>query len=395
MNDLKGSIDLLFFIWIGLGLIVFGTPALYFVYMRRISSKPWNLEIDSTYQPSVSIIVPVYNEGRIIQYKLRNLASLDYPKALMQLIVVDSASSDDSAKQIEEFKAKNNDLDITVITESERRGKSRALNLALQHSKGQVVIVSDTDCFWPRDMLKKALPYLADERVGAIAGQEKLLNPQQSWVTKTEDVFRESMFKIQLGESKLYSTVQFEGGFGAYERGALDGFDVETGSDDSGTAFNLVQKGLRTVVLPQATFYTFFPSTWKGKMTIKVRRTKQLMQIWTKSFGLFLKGRLVLPKRIFLPSAFLLLVNPILFAAFVLASVMLWVQFPLLVSVPLVLLVIPKTRVYLVEILQDNLIALLAMIENASRKRSVIWRKAEDSRKDFDVGALKSRGLIS
>lgn len=365
------------------------------MYMKRNSSKPWNLEIDPAYQPSVSIIVPTFNEERIIQHKLRNLASLDYPRALMQLIVVDSASTDDSVRQIEEFKAKNKDLDITVIREDARRGKSRALNLALQHSKGQVVIVSDTDCFWSSDILRIALPYLADKRVGAIAGQEKLLNPEQSWVTKTEDVFRDSMFKIQLGESKLYSTVQFEGGFGAYERRTLDGFDVETGSDDSGTAFNLVQKGLRTLVLPQAIFYTFFPTTWKGKMTIKVRRTKQLMQIWGKSLKLFLKGKLILPKRIFLPSAFLLLVNPVLFAIFVFVTLLLWVQFPMLALVPVVLLVIPKTRVYFLEILQDNLVALLAMFETASKKQSVIWRKAEESRDNFDAGALESRGLIS
>jgi cellulose synthase/poly-beta-1,6-N-acetylglucosamine synthase-like glycosyltransferase len=356
--------------------------------------KPWNVKIDPNYQPSLSIIIPTYNEGRVIRHKLLNVAGLDYSKKLIQLIIVDSASTDDTIKEIGIFKAEKNDLEVVLIQENERRGKSSALNLALRQSKGEVVIVSDTDCFWPTDILKNALPYLADGSIGAIAGQEKLLNPKQSWVTATENVYRDKMFKIQLGESKLHSTVQFEGGFGAYGRKVLDQFDVETGSDDSGTALNMIQKGVRTIVLPQAVFYTFFPPTWKGKMTIKVRRTRQFVRIWSKSFKLWVKGQLMLPKRIFLPEAFLMLINPTIFLMFVFASVLVVLQFPLLALLPLILLMIPETRVYLIELFQNNFVALLALVEIAGGKRSVIWTKAEDSRKNFDADILRSRGLI-
>lgn len=366
----------------------------YFVYMRKNALKPWNLKIDMNYRPTVSIIVPTYNEGQVIQSKLRNLAELDYPKELIQIVAVDGASTDDTVKEIEDFRAKQ-DFKVTIIRESERKGKSSALNLALKYANGEAIIVSDADCFWPHDILRKAFPYLADGSVGATAGQEKLLNPEQSWVTKTEDLYRDTMFQIQLGESKCYSTVQFEGGFGAYKRKALDQFDVETGSDDSGTALNLVQKGVRTIVLPEAAFYTFFPHTWKGKMMIKTRRARQFVRIWGKCFRLMVNGELALPKRIFLSQAFLFFVNPIVFVTFVLTSLLVLLQIPVLILVPLVLLIVPKTRVYLIELFQNNFIALVAMIESLSGKRSTIWAKAEESRKSFDAEILRKHGLIS
>ena len=346
------------------------------------------------YQPSVSIIVPTYNEGQVIQSKLRNLAELDYPKELVQIVVVDGASTDDTVKEIEGFRAKQ-DLEVTIIQENERKGKSSALNLALEYANGEAIIVSDADCFWPHDILRKAFPYLADGSIGAIAGQEKLLNPEQSWVTRTEDLYRDTMFQIQLGESKCHSTVQFEGGFGAYKRKALDQFDVETGSDDSGTALNLVQKGARTIVLSEAAFYTFFPHTWKGKMMIKTRRARQFVRIWGKCFKLMVRGKLVLPKRIFLSQAFIFFVNPIVFVMFVLTSLLVLLQIPVLVLIPSVLLIVPKTRVYLIELFQNNFIALVAMIESLSGKRSTIWAKAEESRENFDAEILKKHGLIS
>lgn len=386
---------MLLYVWFCLGVICLGAPLLYFAYMRRKSSKPWNLKIDPHYEPSVSILIPTYNEEKTIRYKLQNLEQLDYPKESIQVIVVDSASTDKTVEEIEEYGKLDSKFEIVTIKEKERRGKSKALNLALQHTRGEVIIVSDADCFWPSKILRQSLPYLANSSVGAVAGQEKLLNPEQTWVTRTENLYRDQAFKIQLGESKFSSTVHFEGGFGAYDRKVLDQFDVETGSDDSGTALNLIQKGFRTIVLSETVFYTFFPPSWKGKLTIKIRRAKQFVQIWAKCLRLMIRGQLVLPKRIFVPQAFLLLVNPFIFTAFLLTSILLLLQLPILTLLPAILLLVPKTRIYVIEIFQNNFIALLALAETASGKHSLVWKKAEESRVTFKAEVLRKHGLIS
>jgi cellulose synthase/poly-beta-1,6-N-acetylglucosamine synthase-like glycosyltransferase len=112
-----------------------------------------------------------------------------------------------------------------ILMQSERRGKSAALNFALKSCDGEVVVISDADCFWPSDILQNALPFLADPTVGAVSGPKILLNSEQSWVTKSENTYLNSMNLMKLGESKVGSTLLFEGGYSAYKREALNSFD--------------------------------------------------------------------------------------------------------------------------------------------------------------------------
>jgi len=56
--------------------------------------KPWNLKVDENHKPRVTIILPTYNEAKIIRDRLDNIYSQDYPKSLMEVIVIDPGSSD-------------------------------------------------------------------------------------------------------------------------------------------------------------------------------------------------------------------------------------------------------------------------------------------------------------
>jgi cellulose synthase/poly-beta-1,6-N-acetylglucosamine synthase-like glycosyltransferase len=319
---------------------------------------------------------------------------LHYPKDLIQIIVIDSASIDNTFAEVQRFVESHPQLNILTLKENDRGGKSRALNLGLKHSTGEVIIVSDADCFWPPDILYKALPYLTDPSVGAIAGQEKLLNPHQSWVTKTESKYREKMFQIQLGESKIHSTIQFEGGFGAYKKELLDEFDRETGADDSGTALNIVQKGVRTIVIPEAIFFTFFPCEWKDKIGIKTRRAHHLLSILAKCLKLLLRRKLLLPKKIVLPEIFLFLINPFVFVALVFVTFVFLLQYPILAPFFILPFILPKVRTYSVEIIQNDFVILLALIQVIMKKKHIIWHSTKNSRIIVDMDVLRNEGLI-
>ena len=159
------------------------------------------------------------------------------------------------------------------------------------------------------NILVKGLPYLSDPSVGAIAGLEMLLNPNDSWVTNSEVFYNNSVHRVRVGESKIHSTIFFQGGFGAYKRALLKEFDIE--NDDSGTALEIVQKGFRTLLIPEAIYYTAFPRTWRGKFITKIRRALQLIKIWIRCLKLLLNGKLALPKKIVIPEIFLYIFNPV------------------------------------------------------------------------------------
>ena len=201
------------------------------------------------------------------------------------------------------------------------------MNHALKSIDAEVIVMSDADCFWPSDILVKALPFLSDPEVGAVCARELILNPQGSWVTKGEQFFDSTVESIRIGESKIHSTVIFHGGFAVFKRDILDEFDGDV--DDSGTALSIIQKDHRTLLLPETGFFTPFPTLWKNKLVIKIRRANQLQHLWAKCLKLMVKGKLRIPKRIAIPEIFLHIFNPLLFVALVATTFVGFTQYPL------------------------------------------------------------------
>lgn len=381
-------------VWALMCSIFFGGPSIYYLYMRRLSSKPWRFRNDEVYSPTISILVPTYNEAEVIELKLENLSNIRYPENLIEIIVIDSGSTDNTVEKIREYSSRHPEMNIELLKEEKRQGKSKGLNLALKHAKGEVIVVSDADCFWSSDILEKALPYLANLSVGAIVGREVILNRDRSWVTKNEALYRDLTSVIRIGESKFYATIIFEGGFSAYKRAFLEEFDCETGADDTGTALRVIQKNVRTILVPEASFFTAFPTSWKGKITIKTRRASQLVRIWTKCLVLLLRRKLMLPKRIAISEIFLHVFNPLIFVSLVCVTFLMLPQYPFFLLALLFAMLIPKSRNLLLETVQDNVILLSALVSLVLNRSFVIWRKADESRNELTRDLLKSHRLI-
>ena len=89
------TLNALLLIAIALALVHFSFPLLYYLYLRsRWLNRDWGVVRVHGYVPKVSIIIPTYNEVNLIESKLNNIVSQNYPKELIEIIVVDSASSD-------------------------------------------------------------------------------------------------------------------------------------------------------------------------------------------------------------------------------------------------------------------------------------------------------------
>jgi poly-beta-1,6-N-acetyl-D-glucosamine synthase len=369
---------LLLIVWLSVGLFALGPPAFLFLYMTRSSKKKWPTKIDANYRPKISIIVPTFNEARIILLKLTNLVRLSYPRNLMQVIFVDSNSSDGTTEIIRQFCNQEPQMNAKILVEKKRKGKSNALNYALEHCNGEVIIVSDADCFWPSDILTKSMPFLADSTVGLIAGPKILLNAEQTWVTRMEQRYLESANILRLGESKAGSTVFFEGGFSAYKKTAIQKFDPHcTGSDDCGTAIDIIQKKYRAMLVPEATFYTTFPISLKNKLNIKLRRINQLIRVFAAYASLLLKNQIRTTKRTIVPNVFLYLVSPVAFIIMLILASFLVISFPYIL-LSMLLLLIPKFRFYCYQIFENNLLLFVGIIGVVVGKNFSIWNQPED-----------------
>ena len=361
-------------------LLIFSSAyALFYSYMRYSSRKPWNLKLDNGYQPCVSILIPTHNEVKNIEKKLANLQSVDYPMEKIEVIIVDDASEDETISKVNETIQRCLGYKIRVIRQTLRGGKAVALNLALNYASSPIIIVSDADTTWPSNVLKKAMPYFADPTIGAMTGQGLNKQTNESWVTKGEDNYLQLTSSIRLGESKIHSTIRFEGGFCAYRRVAFSKFDCETGSDDSGTALEVIQNKYRTILVPEVVFYTIFPTSMKGKSKIKVRRANQLICLWVKCLKFMFKKQLALPKRIVLPEVFLFIVNPVIFLLLSLSAIALILLFPFsffsLILLTFTLGLLLFARRLFQEVIFDNLLLFYASVSYLFGRRYVAWKK--------------------
>jgi glycosyltransferase involved in cell wall biosynthesis len=122
--------------------------------------------------PSVSIVVPAYNEGRCIGACVASLLAQDYPPELLRVIVVDNGSTDDTFDRLQEIRG-------VLALREERAGSYAARNRGLQHVDSDIVCFTDADCTARPDWVRNAVRHLVDGSVGVVAGHVEIELPQQ------------------------------------------------------------------------------------------------------------------------------------------------------------------------------------------------------------------------
>jgi biofilm PGA synthesis N-glycosyltransferase PgaC len=368
---------LILYLWTALLSVFVGCYLLYFAYLRRRAKGYWGFEIDSQFCPSVSIIVPAFNEEKLIQGKLENLKEISYPKDKMEVILVDDASTDQTLAKTEEFVGENPELQVKILHQARRQGKANALNAALNACSAGIIIVTDADTLLPADILSKTLPYMSNPTIGALSGVGEPRNPVQSWVANAEKNYLKMMSIWRLGESKIHSTFRFEGCLCAFRRNAFQEFDSESGADDSGTALRIIQNGFRAILVPEARIPAHVPHKMIDSTRAKTRRAVQLAGLWAQCLRLLVTKRLKLPKKIAIPEIFLSLFMPFIFVALVGLTFLLLAYYPIPIAVFVAALclacIAPKVRSFLVRGILDQFILFYAILLYVRKKRFVIW----------------------
>lgn len=245
-------------------------------------------------EPSVSIVLPTYNEERIVETKLDDLLNLDYPMEKVELVVVDS-SDDETREIIREYFADRDTPRLTLIEEDERRGLAPALNEAYEAADNDIVIKTDCDSKLPSDVLREAAANLADDDVDAVTGR----NVEVLGGSEVESGYRGVQSHIQQLESHLDSTLIFHGPFSAFENDALLPIDPNSLADDTELALKIRRQGGRVVFDPAVQYMEASHSEFVKRRKQKDRRAMGLIRLLVQhrdALGKYGKyGKIVLP----------------------------------------------------------------------------------------------------
>jgi hyaluronan synthase len=203
-----------------------------YVLGRFVGSLFYRSVPDMKYRPSVSVIIPAFNEEEGIIGTIESCLRVDYPEHLLEVIVVNDGSTDGTWERI--LEAKRRWPKVCAIDLGRNYGKRGAMAEGIRRAGGEILTFVDSDSYLAPDAVKAIVQPFVDDRVGAVVGHAYVRNADVNWITKMQQVRYYSAFRVIKGmESILSGTVTCASGCCAAYRTSvilplLDAWEFQT-----------------------------------------------------------------------------------------------------------------------------------------------------------------------
>jgi len=280
-----------------------------------LNSRIYKPSVGTGFLPTVSLIIPTFNEAAVIGRKLENVLQLDYPRDRVEVIVVDSASTDDTREIVRGFAARHQgEIKVRLVEQSVRMGKTDALNEALRQAKSEIFVLTDVDVTFPPDSLKKLVAHLEDPNIGAVSGVEIPIGGG-STAHSLEADYRRIYTAIRMAEASTDTPFMCESELSAYRRAILEPLRPGGMCDDIELTVGVRSKGYRSKYDIYSPFFESEAGTFVSKLKHKFRRgmanqhalVRNSNVLFNRAFGRY--GSVVYPFEFFVH-----IVSPVLIA---------------------------------------------------------------------------------
>lgn len=291
-----------------------------------------NEEIGGDFVPMVSVIVPAYNEGKTIEKTISSLLSVDYPKELLEVIVINDGSNDNTGRVMENYADRG---EVIFIDNKKNRGKAVCLNEGIKKARGKFVACMDADSIVKEDIIKKTITYFQkDEKIAAVTVRVGVINPRNI-LQKIVDVEYVVGLSLSLKVLSFLNSIHVTPGpFSVYRRNVLfelNGFDEKSITEDLEIAYRIQAADYKIACCLSTCVNTVVPSDLKS--LYKQRRrwySGSLLTLWKHknlifnkrvgAFGLFFLpfnyGLIMLGLGLFLISIYLILSRALKFFSY-------------------------------------------------------------------------------
>jgi N-acetylglucosaminyltransferase len=229
-------------------------------------------KLNDRYEPTITIVIPMFNEGRGIYDTIRSLLDQEYPVEKLKIIVVDDCSRDDSlawaAKAAEENPGR-----VMAIRNPYNMGKRRGINHAVRRATSEIIVSVDSDVIVDRHAVRMLVRRFTDPTIVAVGGRVNISNPHENWLTRMQTIKYYFGYEFLKGLERAFTSVMcLSGCLTAYRRSVLIelepilenrnvlGVPIKYGEDRFLTR-QIVKAGYRTTVTLDAICWTVAPNT--------------------------------------------------------------------------------------------------------------------------------------
>ena len=264
--------------------------------------------------PSVTIVVPCFNEEVNVSNKLEDIFKTRYPKDKMEVLFVDNGSTDKTVVFLENLLGS---YSFRLITSPP--GKTQAINKALAVSSAEIIVSTDCDTSWSKDALEKLIQPLACKNIGAVCATPRI----RKSIFNSKLNYHIGEWIIRSLESELDTCSSLDGRLMAFKKSALGTIREDASTDDLEITLALRKKGFRSLALRDVMIEEDCLQTLADELKQIRRRVYQSLfsiahyrtMLLNPRYGFF--GVFILPSRrlfpIFLPFSLILSLGSALF----------------------------------------------------------------------------------
>ncbi|MFH2065047.1 MAG: glycosyltransferase [Pseudomonadota bacterium] len=295
------------------GKVLFAFSLIFFIF--HLAVFIWRIVLFLQYKPapvcpdhelpSCCVIVPAYNEGRQVFDTIESIVRSNYPADKMSIIGIDDGSADNTWFWLKKAEAAYPGR-IQLFRQPVNRGKRHALYRGFENGKGEVFVTIDSDSNVTPDTLRHLVsPFVLDARVGAVAGNVRILNRKDGIIPKMLEVaFAFSFDFLRAGQSVINAVLCTPGALSAYRRDIVlkvlsewvdqkfCGRAANIGEDRAMTNL-ILRNGYHVRYQKEAIVYTTSPTTtpqlWKMLLRWARSNVRETLVISRFAFGRFRK----------------------------------------------------------------------------------------------------------
>ncbi len=255
----------------------FAILILAYLYLNEYTFKS-----NDNFKPFISIIIPVYNEGKILDRTIQSLLELNYLN--YEIIIVNDGSTDDTKEVAEELIGYRNGIynkiKISLINKS-NSGKANSLNAGIQVSSAEFILSMDGDSQLSPDSLTVAVRHFANPEIGAVAGNVKVQN-RGSFLTDLQALeYIEGLNMARSAQSYMKLVNIIPGPIGLFRREAIESagyYTNDTFAEDADLTLRILSKGWKIFYEPKAISYTEAPTGLRQLLKQRYRWTRGILQ---------------------------------------------------------------------------------------------------------------------
>ncbi|MCX5658180.1 MAG: glycosyltransferase family 2 protein [Planctomycetota bacterium] len=280
--------------------------------------------------PPITVQLPMFNEASVAQRVIDAACALDYPRALLQIQVLDDSTDESAgiARERVEYWVRQG-MDIQYIHRTDRSGyKAGALEHAMPQVRGQFIAIFDADFVPPANFLKRSIHHFTDPTVGMVQARWDHINRNESLLTRSQAIFLDGHFVIEhTARNRSDCWINFNGTAGVWRREAIEsagGWHHDTLTEDVDLSYRAQLKGWRFVFLQRLGCPAELPPEINAFKSQQHRWTKGSIQTAKKLLPALLRSKAPLHKKI---EAFFHLTGPMVYLYVTLMVLLLYPAF--------------------------------------------------------------------